>query len=155
MKLNLFCGFDHRDGYINIDAVVAFKPDIVLDLRRDLPYAVESIEEIRIQDGFEHLNYIDAIRCLRHWALLLIKGGILYMQLPDWELIDKSSLAQVFGALSWKGVQLGDFGVHKWGYTKDSIRTILAELGFGIKNIWNKAGNMIVIATKTSAGGLL
>lgn len=148
MKLNLFCGFDHLGGYINIDAVREFSPDMVWNLQGKLPYSLGSISEIRIQDGFEHLNYHDAQRMLRHWSNLLEKGGGLFIQLPDWDLVDKNNLENVFGGLDWKGVQLGDFGVHKWGYTKNSIQRILELNGLEIIELVNVLGNIQVKARK-------
>ena len=148
MKLNLFCGTDQRKGYINIDAVEAFQPDLLWDLRKELPYEPESIEEIRIQDGFEHLNYKDAQLIVKHWINLLERGGWLFLQLPDWNLIDKNNLKNVFGEIDWKGVDTGDFGVHKWGYTKDSIRQLLENNSLKILKIENRLGNLIIEALK-------
>lgn len=148
MKLNLFCGTDQRKGYINIDAVEAFQPDLLWDLRKELPYKSESMIEIRVQDGFEHLNCKDAQRILKHWINLLEKGGRLFLQLPDWDLVDKNNLKNVFGEIDWKGVDIEDFGVHKWAYTKDSIRDLLEINSLKISKLENHLGNIIVEAIK-------
>jgi predicted SAM-dependent methyltransferase len=83
MKLNLFCGTDHLHGYINIDIIDAFQPDLLHDLRKPLPFKLESIEEIRIVDGLEHLNYIDAERMMTHWISLLRSHGKILIRVPN------------------------------------------------------------------------
>jgi hypothetical protein len=51
MKLNLGCGLDKRQGYINVDIRKDVNPDLVLNLE-DIPYPFESnsIEEIIAKD---------------------------------------------------------------------------------------------------------
>jgi hypothetical protein len=47
MKLNLGCGFDKREGWLNVDSFAACEPDKLLDLEStpwDLP-----------TDGFTHV----------------------------------------------------------------------------------------------------
>jgi len=148
LKLNLFCGFDYRPGFINIDAISAFPIDLIWDLQDKLPYSEGSVDEIRIQDGLEHLNYREAERALRHWIQLLKPGGSFFLQLPDWDLIDKNNLKQVFGELDWKGVDLGDYGVHKWAYTKKSIRELLERNSLKIVSVENRLGNILIEALK-------
>lgn len=148
LKLNLFCGTDIVHGYTNIDAIEAFQPDLIWDLRKELPFKDGSIDAIRVRDGFEHLNYQDAERLLAHWINLLQQGGMIHLQLPDWDLVDKNNLKNVFGELDWKGIPIGDFGVHKWGYTKDSIRQLLERNSLKILSLKNHLGNIVIDAIK-------
>jgi hypothetical protein len=57
MKINLGCGSNKEDGYINIDRHEMFTPDIIHDLEV-IPYPFEnnSIEEIRAFNIIEHLG---------------------------------------------------------------------------------------------------
>jgi hypothetical protein len=56
-KLNLGCGPRPIAGYLNIDSVASFKPDVVMDLERtpwDLP--TDSAEEVLLNHVLEHLG---------------------------------------------------------------------------------------------------
>ena len=52
MKLNLGCGHDHKDGYINVDVSDLGNPDQVVDLEvLPWPWEDNAIEEILIKIG--------------------------------------------------------------------------------------------------------
>lgn len=57
MKLNLGCGNDYKEGYLNCDYISGEKVDKIVDLEK-FPYPFEdnSISEIIMQDIFEHLS---------------------------------------------------------------------------------------------------
>ena len=81
MKLNLGCGKDIKDGWVNID----WKPypgvDIVLDLNHGvLPYPDDSCEYIKAHDVLEHLPRWETIatECFR----VLRPGGMLDVHVP-------------------------------------------------------------------------
>lgn len=57
MKLNLGCGRQHRDGFVNIDSVADFRPDRVMDLEStpwDLP--ADAVDEVLLNHVLEHLG---------------------------------------------------------------------------------------------------
>ena len=57
-KLNLGCGAKKLEGFVNIDFNNIFKPDVVHDLNKQLPFSDDSVSEIRV----EHvLSYLDDI----------------------------------------------------------------------------------------------
>jgi hypothetical protein len=56
MKLNLGCGYNQVEGYINVDNDPNCNPDIVADLEAILPFADSSVDEIIMQHILEHLG---------------------------------------------------------------------------------------------------
>ncbi len=57
VRLNLGCGFNKHDGYINIDSAPECEPDMTFDLERfPWPFADSSVDEIRMEHVLEHVG---------------------------------------------------------------------------------------------------
>jgi len=57
MKLNMGCGHNKMDGYVNVDFAPACAPDLVCDLEVfPWPWADSSIEEVVFNHSLEHLG---------------------------------------------------------------------------------------------------
>lgn len=66
MRLNLGCGGKKLEGYVNVDAQSAAKPDVVLDIGRDtFPWDDNSIEGVQAWHIFEHLPPAPFFHCLK------------------------------------------------------------------------------------------
>ncbi len=81
MKLNLGCGRDIREGWVNIDREHGPGVDLVLDLDEgSLPFADGTVDEIRAWAVFEHLwNWEDLLlECHR----VLRNGGRIEILVP-------------------------------------------------------------------------
>src|SRR5919109_476542 len=62
-RLNLGCGHDIREGYVNVDAAPLPGVDVVHDLNRlPLPFADERFDEVNCKDVLEHVDYIPLLR---------------------------------------------------------------------------------------------
>jgi len=58
MKLNLGCGHDHKEGYVNVDISDLGHPDQVVDLEAlPWPWDESSVDEILIKHTLEHLGH--------------------------------------------------------------------------------------------------
>ncbi len=56
LKLNLGCGQDHRDGYINIDSSEYCNPDMLVNLENlPLPFKANSCDETLMKSVLEHM----------------------------------------------------------------------------------------------------
>ena len=57
MKLNLGSGFNHLDGYYNVDISPICEPDLVFDLETTpWPWETDSVEEVVFNHSLEHMG---------------------------------------------------------------------------------------------------
>jgi len=140
-RLNLGCGYDLRDGYLNVDLHAFHEPDVVADVTdlRILPdghYA-----EIVAQDLLEHLPRTATPFVLGEWNRLLRPGGILTLRLPSvLDLVDMIAaegpptaarherlVAFLFGTQTYTG----DF--HQTTFTEPLLRAMLDREGYAVR----------------------
>lgn len=80
-RLNLGCGQDYREGWLNVDAVAAVEPDLACDLNdRPWPFPDESFELIVCSHVLEHLD--DYEWALEECARILKPDGRLRVKHP-------------------------------------------------------------------------
>ncbi len=81
MRLNLGCGTDIREGWVNLDVVPLPGVDVVHNVEK-LPYPFESdtFDEILCQDILEHVSDLPGI--LFELKRVLKKDGLLRIQVP-------------------------------------------------------------------------
>lgn len=79
-KLNLGCGNDIRDSYVNLDVADLNGVDVVHDLNvLPLPFNNDVFTEVLCMDVFEHVEYIPLLKeCHR----ILQPGGSLIVEVP-------------------------------------------------------------------------
>ncbi len=132
LKLNLGCGRKLKDGYVNIDIQRSHKatPDVIADCRH-LPYDDCSVDVIESYHLLEHMGFQDAIESLRHWYNLLVRNGMVIMELPD---LEQDMVEFLNGNLemihSIFGRQRNEHDYHKYGYTKTTMEKLLRQIGF-------------------------
>ncbi len=82
MKLNLCCGLDIREGYINIDIKKTHESVKIIDLEKDLlrEFPDNSVEEVIARDCIEHISWRRVEDLLRDIYRVLKPGGKFYMQ---------------------------------------------------------------------------
>ena len=79
-KLNLGCGSDIKQGFVNLDSAKLPGVDIVHDLEKlPLPLPSDAFEEVLCQDVLEHLDYP---RVLKEIHRSMAKGGVLKIRVP-------------------------------------------------------------------------
>jgi predicted SAM-dependent methyltransferase len=83
LRLNLGCGPNQLDGWVNVD--LAGRPDLTLDLREPLPFDDGAAERIYSEHFLEHLERADARRLVREMRRVLAPGGRLRLGVPDTE----------------------------------------------------------------------
>jgi len=151
IKLHLGCGNQRHEGFINIDCKKTPATDLLCDIRQQLPFEDDSVDEIECYHVFEHFpvclhanvskdygeKYDLLIKVLCEWKRVLKGGGILAIEMPD---IDKTFeaylkadeeekdrlLIPVYGSYR----QGDDTDIHRWGANKHRLTYILEKAGF-------------------------
>jgi len=151
LKLNLGCGSNKLSGYVNIDSVKEFSPDLVHDLSDPLPYQDLSVDEILAEDILEHLDkYARYFFCLEIVRVLKI-GGKAVLQVPNfkkfmWQFFRMKFddfVDNLFGEnMLGSKIYIGHFGNHKWGYSPDSLKKFMSIFGIEAEKIEKKELNI-------------
>ncbi len=173
IRLHIGCGPNILDGWVNIDSV-ARAPGVRTDVDPlAMPFPDGAVAEILAEHVFEHFAFAEEERLWRECARVLRPGGLLTIEVPDFEWVCQRFLAaedrfrafyvtgsadHYFGAgraldQRWGILQTMFFGnqngagqFHKSAYTRGKIRDIAAMLGFaGLDQhtLFNKGGQAI------------
>jgi predicted SAM-dependent methyltransferase len=145
-KLNLGCGWDLREGYINVDFQAFHNPDLVADVRELSSLPSGWFEEIIAQDVLEHLPRLDTPRTLAEWNRLLCIGGLLHLRMPNIiglaellaspDKVDIENQKRLVQCLFGTQAYTGDW--HLTGFTEPLVRHYLAEAGFNIVKLGSR-----------------
>ncbi len=170
IKLNVGCGTDYREGFINIDGSESLpKVDKVIDLstkRLKDSFEAESINFILANDIIEHHFHWEGVQILKDFYHILRSGGSCEIRVPDCEFIIsnrkldlETKLTFLFGG---QDVPQGNdkemdesrkiyphYFSHKYGWSMDRMKRDLKDIGFvNIKT--ERAGtNFITLAKKS------
>lgn len=79
-KLNIRCGRDIRDGWVNLDCIALPGVDVVHDITQlSLPFEDNIFDLIHCKDILEHLEYIPVLRDIHR---ILKSSGELHIRVP-------------------------------------------------------------------------
>ena len=165
IKLNVGCGADYRNGFINIDgSLILDNVDKRIDLSAEslLQYfESNSVDCILANDIIEHLFHWEAVLLLNDFYNLLKNGGYCEIRVPDCEYIISSELSisekllLLFGGqdipqkmneeMDKSRKMFPHFFCHKYGWTIEKIKKELTIIGF--ENIKFKKENTNFITT--------
>jgi predicted SAM-dependent methyltransferase len=139
MKLDI-CGGNTKiyKDFLNVDGKPGPKVDIVADIRKELPFKDEEVEEILSVATLEHLTLEQAKRLVREFCRVLKKGGKLTVAVPD---MSKICHAYVEGKYSFEVLNQYFYGqlfeysfmeydCHKSVYDFKNLYFILFNAGF-------------------------
>lgn len=75
IRLNLGCGYQRMDGYVNIDCRELPGVDLVHNVANNLPFADGSVEEVYCRDFLEHIPIGRTIYVISEiWRVLISEG---------------------------------------------------------------------------------
>jgi len=144
IRLNLGCGNDYRDGWINVDMNgETHKVDLQSDVTLLKEVKDKSCAEVLAQDVLEHIPRLRGSTALQEWNRVLCIGGWLTLRVP--------SLVHLLGLLTAKerqsiaeqkqliqclyGTQAYDGDFHLNGFTEVTLRHELQQAGFEVGTI--------------------
>ncbi len=152
MKLNIGCGANKLDGYINIDANPAMEADLTLDVGKSkLPYETASVDEVVSSHTIEHIP-----RAL-HWNMfneinrVLRVGGSLFISFPDFESASRMYVSNFQGRKDvWESVifgrRLDPWDCHVCAMITKDFVNFLKECGFHqIRTAFEEGGDCYVL----------
>jgi predicted SAM-dependent methyltransferase len=135
-KLNLACGDDIRDGYLNMDLYNP-KAQMKCDVLK-VPFEDNIADEILAYHIIEHFDVLTADNALAEWYRLLSPGGIFKIETPDLWSSCKAFLEWpkefrpfLYGHMFAKAWMPGE--THKFLYIQEELTNKMINVGF--KNI--------------------
>jgi len=139
IRLNLGCGTDYREGWVNVDMNAdAHRVDLHSDVTLLKDVADQSCVEVLAQDVLEHIPRLRGMTALQEWNRVLCEGGWLTLRVPSLVHLlgllthpERQSIAeqqQLIQCLYGTQAYEGDF--HLNGFTEMTLRHALSQAGF-------------------------
>lgn len=169
IKLNIGSGYDYKEGYINIDGCDKLdKVDKVINFNNDSltnHFNPNSADFILANDFIEHFYHWEAVQILKDFFNLLKPRGRIQIRIPDIKFICSSWRMTIEGKITYlyggQDINQGEnkdsyrenfphFFCHKYGYTQNSMKTELVNIGYTQIVTKRKGTNFIAKASKPS-----
>ena len=136
LHLHLGCGKRSLKGYVNIDWRKTKATDLVCNILK-IPYPDNAVDTIEIYHVIEHLPRHELPKALKEWFRVMLPGGQLIIEYPDFDQAVKEYLKgnenridNIFGLQRFSG------DTHLFGYNFKRLRKLLEQAGFtNIKNV--------------------
>lgn len=172
IKLNVGCGTDYKDGFINIDGSSAlYKVDKVIDLNGSSlseHFSPDSVDYILANDIVEHFLRWEAEKMLRAFYVVLKPAAKCEIRVPDteyimrsWRLPVQTKINLLYGgqdipqgdnhAMNESRKKFPHFFCHKYGWTRKTLSQLLKEIGFINISTVRAGVNFIAVAEKQKA----
>jgi glycosyltransferase involved in cell wall biosynthesis/predicted SAM-dependent methyltransferase len=132
LLLNLGCGNDVREGFINIDLFSDNFNVIGMDIRK-LELPDESVDYILASDILEHFSHNDTLEVLSEWVRVLKKNAEIVVRSPSLKLQSQAYLrgdwnADIASYMIFGGqTNPGDY--HCVGFDKESLTELFNKVG--------------------------
>jgi len=144
IKLNLGCGPDIKDGYVNIDTCPINDKVIKMDIM-NLEYPELSIDEIYARDVIEHMSIEQGKKCIANWSKICKPNAKLFIQTICWDTILQAYYANIwdietvnymlFAGDNWVDGNSRPEDFHKSVYNVKLLSSILTANNFKIDRI--------------------
>ncbi|MBM4053781.1 MAG: glycosyltransferase [Planctomycetes bacterium] len=154
VRLNIGCGTDIKNGYINIDCREISGVNVRADVSH-IPFKNMSVAEIVANDILEHFPRNKTQEVLKNWINLLRPEGMLKIQCPDirtlaYAFVTNQIPANEFSRRIYGGQDYAD-NFHHAGFDVPEMKRILNELGMWPKKVSVSNGNFTIVASRKTA----
>jgi len=138
MKLNVGCGYDYLDGYINIDISKKSKPDKIMPAY-NLDFDENIFDEILAKQLIEHLGFFKTKYFLSECYRILKDKGLLIIETPyiekSFELFLKATNpSERERILGWIYGGESENMTHIYCFPVELMENLAKEFGFTIKD---------------------
>lgn len=156
-KLNLGCGTDIRNDFINVDIKALPGVNVIADVT-ELELKNNSIDFIVAQHLLEFIPRKKLISLLQKLYSFLTSGGYLEIRITDLSLVTKAlylnTVSKEMGlhhemviALLY-GQQLDEFDIRLNGFTVEFLEGLLVGIGFKVNTIVSENFDSIITVRK-------
>jgi predicted SAM-dependent methyltransferase len=128
MRLNLGCGHEPLEGYVNLDSY-AVEADVQGDLRL---LDFEDVTEVLMSHVLEHISWRETQDVLNRVHGWMRPGGLLRVEVPDMNLISREAMRNPDWLRYLYGSQEHDGETHRTGFTLTSLTKHITAAGFEI-----------------------
>jgi predicted SAM-dependent methyltransferase len=144
IKMNIGCGQEPFQGWLNLDLDPETKADFLWDITDGLPFDNDSCAFIHSEHFLEHLPIQDGVRFLAECYRSLQRGGVLRIAMPslqetvrqyyenDWAnqpWLEKYGYAWIKTRAECINISFREWG-HQWLYDFEELDRRLREAGF-------------------------
>lgn len=154
VKLNLGCGFDTKEGYINVDKYNP-KAEVQADLLA-LPFEDDSADEVAAFHVIEHISWRRQMDLYEEFHRVLKPGGLLCLAYPEFEECLRAFLENRNGQ-RWKwwmqviyGHQQTEGQAHLAPIVTSHLVEQLAQVGFKDFDYFQDKCDSVLKCTKTN-----
>jgi hypothetical protein len=156
--MNFGCGYEKREGYLNVDIDPACRPDLLIregDYSR-IPH--DHFEEIYASDVLEHILRAQTLSALLDWASWLKTGGTLWFQtssmlgVAEWLQRTKTFSEHHRWTIGMFGSQAHEGDFHHTGFTELTLKVHLLAAELELQKMEMRDGWLVrITATKERA----
>ena len=155
-KINLGCGLDKRDGFLNVDINSCHHPDLVCDITNLHVLPSSYYDHAIANDILEHIPRLKTRNVLKEWNRILVLDGKLELRVPNvlallslmqlennsTPAIHETFLQKLFGTQRYHG----DF--HFIGFSEILLVDMLRDAGFAVDSIKTKDEWLFVVLAR-------
>lgn len=122
-KLQIGCGWDKKEGFVNIDKASQVKPDFVVNIEKGLPFPDNSFEHIFSQHCLEHVRPEYWKFILEEIARVAKNGCILELYLPFDNIYNRTN-SDHYRTFHWTSFAQNEIGSNRFYYTNLKLKRI-------------------------------
>ncbi|MCM8787954.1 MAG: methyltransferase domain-containing protein [Candidatus Omnitrophica bacterium] len=122
-KLNIGCGYEKKEGFVNIDKAREVNPDYIVDIEKGLPFPDNSFDYIFSQHCLEHVRPQYWKFVLDEIARVAKDGCILELYLPFDNIWNRTN-SDHYRTFHWTSFAQNEVGSNRFYYTKLKLKRI-------------------------------